>query len=351
MLTKLRALLYIITHVGRAARVMGDVSTLGRYWVLESMREIGLFDYLREPHTFKEIMNEFGFINSDYTADVMVALTNDREGVLEFDGERYFLHPQHRLPTYDEMKARLSPAVLGLHIAGELAKQVPLRMRGESSAFAQRLERERGELMTFDSTLSNRIYDTLRVSSWIWARPYIGSLDGKTLLDVGCGSGRETAHLWLLLDGKVKITAVDPVPSFVDMARERFSAMLQGLNRGKPHPPLTDDNRPEFQVMSAVNLNYPDAHFDLVFHAGMLHWTSNPQKAVAEMLRVLKPGGVIFGGVTYKPAINTYQDLLIRVSDNVAGFPWHDDIVRWHRDNGVEFENLVSGVYRAKKKA
>jgi len=349
MFTRLRAMLYVIRRVGSARSVMEGVNIWARFCILEALQECGLLDYLREPRTYREIVDEFGFTVSDYTTDVLVTLANDHEGVLAFEDNKYRLKPDARLPTLEDVKRQVDPAILALNASRDLARQLPTRMRGESSAFAKRLERERGDMMSFDTMLTNRLYDAARGAALIWARPLIGDLDGKTLLDVGCGSGRETAHLWLLLGGKVKITAVDPVEDFVALGRERFASLVAELSQGQPHPPITEANAPDFQTMTAGDLHFPDAHFDMVFHSAMLHWTPNPQRAVSEMLRVLKPGGVIWGGLSYKPTASRYQDLLQRVSDNVAGFPWRDDVVQWHRAGGAEFDELVGGVYRAKK--
>ncbi len=349
MLTKLRAIWYVARRVGSSRHVMEGLNVWARFCILESLQACGLFDYLREPHTYREIVDHFGFAVTDYTTDVLVTLANDRENVLIFEDNKYRLAPDAHFPTLEEVKQQISPAILALQAVRDLASQIPERMRGESSAFAKRLERERGELLNFDTMLTNRLYDAARGAAFIWARPYMGDLNGKTLLDVGCGSGRETAHLWLLLGGKVKITAVDPVSDFVALGRERFASLVAELSQGKPHPPITEANMPDFQVMTAGDLHFPDGHFDMVFHSAMLHWTPNPQRAISEMLRVLKPGGVIWGGIGYKPTTSRYQDLMLRVSDTVSGFPWRDDVVKWYREGGAEFEELVSGVHRARK--
>ncbi|MBX7200320.1 MAG: class I SAM-dependent methyltransferase [Rhodospirillaceae bacterium] len=46
---------------------------------------------------------------------------------------------------------------------------------------------------------------------------------------------------------------------------------------------------------------YPDTAFDVVISGWVLAYSKNPQKAVDEMLRVVKPGGIVAIGVTYNP--------------------------------------------------
>jgi SAM-dependent methyltransferase len=47
----------------------------------------------------------------------------------------------------------------------------------------------------------------------------------------------------------------------------------------------------EFMTASALDLPFPDGGFDAVYSRGVLHVTSDTPRAVAEVHRVLKPGG------------------------------------------------------------
>lgn len=98
-----------------------------------------------------------------------------------------------------------------------------------------------------------------------WLLKLITSHRPKTILEVGCGFGR---NLKFLLDHGIKpqqLTGVD------------FSAsLLRHINI--PHIKL-------FQA-SAQKLPFPDRHFDLVFTHGLLMHISSPQKSIAELIRV-----------------------------------------------------------------
>ena len=51
--------------------------------------------------------------------------------------------------------------------------------------------------------------------------------DKPRILDIGCGSGRETAELWMKFKGNSYIVGVDPIPSFIETARELFRIILE----------------------------------------------------------------------------------------------------------------------------
>ncbi|MBI4745399.1 MAG: class I SAM-dependent methyltransferase [Deltaproteobacteria bacterium] len=55
-----------------------------------------------------------------------------------------------------------------------------------------------------------------------------------------------------------------------------------------------------FQVADALNLPFPDESFDLILSNGLLCFLREPEKALMEMYRVLKPGGELAVGVLNK---------------------------------------------------
>lgn len=103
----------------------------------------------------------------------------------------------------------------------------------------------------------------------------------KSMLDVGCGQGHWTRSLAPYLHPHAEITAVDNDPRWYSENPELehylktlgFSFILKEGN--------------------AQGLPFPDDHFDLVTCQTVLIHVPNPQKAIQEMKRVLKPGGTL----------------------------------------------------------
>ena len=99
------------------------------------------------------------------------------------------------------------------------------------------------------------------------------ALEGKDVLDVGCGSGIATQ---LLAEAGAKVTAVDLTEWAVATTSRRLAAF------GLPGEVRQED---------AEGLPFADASFDLVFSWGVIHHSSDMDRALAELVRVLRPGG------------------------------------------------------------
>jgi len=98
---------------------------------------------------------------------------------------------------------------------------------------------------------------------------------GKSVLDIGCGSGRFAIALAQM--GAQRVTAVDINAQGLDIARQ-FSKK-------------SDIENIEFIEHNVLSLPFPDESFDFVFSKGVLHHTGDLDAGVDEYSRVLKKGG------------------------------------------------------------
>jgi SAM-dependent methyltransferase len=103
-------------------------------------------------------------------------------------------------------------------------------------------------------------------------------VDGRRILEAGCGSGVYTE---LLLKRGAHVTAVDASAPMVEHARRRIAALGEDAS-GRAEIRVADLRRP---------LDLPDASFDGVVSALVLHYLRDWAVAMAEFRRVLKPGG------------------------------------------------------------
>jgi len=96
---------------------------------------------------------------------------------------------------------------------------------------------------------------------------------GARVLEIGCGMGCMAMN-WARQGAQ--ITAIDLNPVAVEQTRQRFAVFgLEG----------------DIRQVDAERLPFDDAQFDFVYSWGVVHHTPGIRNAIAEMYRVLKPGG------------------------------------------------------------
>jgi len=102
------------------------------------------------------------------------------------------------------------------------------------------------------------------------------------LLEVGCGAGWELVY-WA--SKGLQVTGIDLSSAALELAKKNF-------DYNKLQADLREGN--------AEELPFDDNTFDIVTSLGVLHQTESTQKAVAEVRRVLKPGGEAVITLYYK---------------------------------------------------
>lgn len=108
-------------------------------------------------------------------------------------------------------------------------------------------------------------------------------LDGADVVEIGCGRGVGT-ELLLRRMGAAHVTALDLDPAMVQRARRRLARY---------------GNRVDVQLGDACELPLADAAVDTVVDFGVIHHVPAWRDAVAEVARVLRPGGqFVFEEVT-----------------------------------------------------
>ena len=96
------------------------------------------------------------------------------------------------------------------------------------------------------------------------------------VLEVGVGTGIALP----LYDRQLEITGVDFSHEMLERARRRVRA--ENLNQVA-----------ELRQMDARNLDFPDGHFDTIVAMYLVSVVPEPERVVAEMARVCKPGGEV----------------------------------------------------------
>ena len=135
----------------------------------------------------------------------------------------------------------------------------------------------------------------------------------KTVLELATGTGLIAKHI---VNAAAHIEATDASPEMIAEAkRDNRSAKLH------------------FSVQDMFCLPYADGSFDAVIVSNALHIVPQPEKALAEIRRVLKDDGVLIAP-TFTHAGNSFSGKVRAFFMKLAGFPLHS---RWTSEEYLTF--------------
>ena len=194
---------------------------------------------------------------------------------------------------------------------------------------------------------SHRVWDALlkgRIARWpdenvirFLSAMYGGEFGGRSLLEMGCGNGRNV--VWLAKEG-FRVTGVDLSPEGVRITRARLR--LEGV-------------KARARIMDITCLAFPEESYDVVI-SDSAQITDDVPRALAEAYRVLKPGG--FFMAYFRDWESTFSRQGRRVSRNrvilderagarrglVYQFYTRRDVERLAREAGFEIRNMEKTV-------
>jgi ubiquinone/menaquinone biosynthesis C-methylase UbiE len=145
--------------------------------------------------------------------------------------------------------------------------------------------------------------------------------DGATVLDIPCGGG--FAFRGLSPVQPVRYVAADISPYMLQLARRE-------ANRRGVHDAI------EFVEADVTALQFDDASFDLCVTYNRLHCLPDPRAALAELTRVLRPGGTL-RGTSCVTGRGPRKDALIAILRRAGVFgnaPHAGQIETWLREFG-----------------
>lgn len=178
---------------------------------------------------------------------------------------------------------------------------------GASRNFWDRNAARYDRFMRKDAAAYARMYELIR--------PVVRQ---KTVLELATGTGLIARNI---VSAAACIEATDASQEMIDEAK-------RGSRSARLH----------FSVQDMFHLPYADGSFDVVIVANALHIVPEPEKALAEIGRVLRPGGVLIAP-TFTHAGNSLRGRVRAFFMKLAGFPLHSkwsaaDYMAFLRRNG-----------------
>jgi ubiquinone/menaquinone biosynthesis C-methylase UbiE len=137
--------------------------------------------------------------------------------------------------------------------------------------------------------------------------------EGDRVLDVGCGLGHEVRRLAQLAGPRGRVVGIDANPAMIAEAGRRAAGSALPVS---------------FEVGDAQQVGFPDGAFDLCRTERVLRYLDRPQAALAEMVRLTRPGGSVlaFDFDSDQTVVDAPDPALVRriagVLDGAVPHPW-----------------------------
>lgn len=227
------------------------------------------------------------------------------------------------LPDIDVSTVSLNQSALHLHstspLSPEKKHQLYTSLKGLSPW-------RKGPFNFFGETI-----DTEWRSDWKWDRiaPHLSPLNGRLVLDVGCGSGY---HCWRMLGaGARRIIGIDP--------SKLFMLQLQAFKRyAGQHLPV------DLLPLKMEEFPQKTKAFDTVFSMGVLYHRKSPLEHLEELFHSLRPGGemvletLVVDGDKHTVLVPEDRYAMMR---NVWFLPSTDHLLLWLKRLGFKHARAV----------
>ncbi len=138
------------------------------------------------------------------------------------------------------------------------------------------------------------------------------TLKNLKVLDVGCGGGILSEEF---ARAGCQVTGVDPAEPSLEVARQHAQSENLNIN---------------YQFGTGENIPFNDAVFDVVVCCDVLEHVNDVEKVTQELLRVVKPGGVVFFDTINRTAKSYLANIFIAQQFPLTSF-FDADVHVWHQ--------------------
>ena len=119
--------------------------------------------------------------------------------------------------------------------------------------------------------------------------PIPPALEGAVVLDLGCGTGRDSYLISKLVGERGRVIGVDMTPSQLDLARRHRDYHAHAVGHARSNVEFLAGD-----LADLAALGIADASVDVVVSNCVLNLVPDKRRAFSEIMRVLKPGGELY---------------------------------------------------------
>ena len=134
-------------------------------------------------------------------------------------------------------------------------------------------------MLGYEETILSLMPESVQAAYCGVGNPFsLGAIDpGMAVIDIGSGAGVDTLFAALMVGPGGRVVGIDITPEMVERAKANLNQMkLPNVS---------------FYQASAEQLDFPPEGFDVAISNGVLNLVVNKERALAEIYKVLKPGG------------------------------------------------------------
>lgn len=170
--------------------------------------------------------------------------------------------------------------------------------------------------------------------------PIPSELEGKTVLDLGCGSGRDVYLASKLVGAEGHVIGVDMTNEQLDVANRNLDKQMEKFGFDEPN---VDFRQGYIEDLDALGIE--DNSVDVVISNCVINLSPDKKSVYEEIFRVLKPGGELYFSDVFSDR-RVPQDLVddpVLFGECLSGALYIEDFRRILREIGCLDYRVVTG--------
>jgi len=174
-------------------------------------------------------------------------------------------------------------------------------------------------------TIVQQIHPEVSEKFYGCGAPFPPALEGKTVLDLGCGSGRDSYLLSKLVGPTGRVIGIDMTEEQLSVARRHEAFHTQAFGFEKSNVSFRKG-----YIEDLESADVPSGSIDLVVSNCVLNLSPDKKRVLGEIVRVLKPGGELYFSDVFasrRVPPNLAQDLTL-LGECLAGAWYLEDFRR-----------------------